>query len=67
MYRAVNLNGAAVTIGGVPFEAGTSAANLTSGPSRFCNQTVPLSPATDADTATMIRCSVYGSATPGGG
>ncbi len=65
VYRAVNLNGAAITVGGVPFEAGTSAANLTSGPSRFCNQNVALIPATDTDTATMIRCSVWGSGSPG--
>lgn len=65
VYRAVNLNGAAITVGGVPFEAGTTAANLTSGPGRFCNQNVALSPATDAATATMIRCSVWGSGSPG--
>ena len=65
VYRAVNLNGAAVTVGGVAFEAGTSAPNLTSGPNRFCKQDVTLIPATDAATATMIRCSVYGSAGAG--
>lgn len=65
VYRAVNLNGAAITVGGVPFEAGNSAVNLTSGPSRFCNQNVALIPATDASTATMIRCSVWGSGSPG--
>lgn len=65
VYRAVNLNGEALTVGGVPFEAGTTAVNLTSGPSRFCNQNVALTPATDTSTATMIRCSVWGSGSPG--
>jgi glucose/arabinose dehydrogenase len=65
VYRAVNLNGQALTVGGVPFEAGTSAADLVSGPSRFCNQSVALNPATDTSTAAMIRCSVWGSGSPG--
>ena len=33
-YRAINLNGAAITAGGITFEAGT-AANVSSGPNRF--------------------------------
>ncbi|MCR2793002.1 PQQ-dependent sugar dehydrogenase [Microbacterium sp. zg.Y625] len=65
LYRAVNLNGPALTVGDVPFEAGTSATNLATGPSRFCNQNVTLIPATDASTAAMIRCSVWGTGSPG--
>ncbi|HEY6533380.1 MAG TPA: PQQ-dependent sugar dehydrogenase [Acidimicrobiales bacterium] len=60
LYRAINLNGPAVTAGGVAFEAGTTAPNLTAGPYSFCNQGVTLNPATDAGTATMVRCSVFG-------
>ncbi len=59
-YRAVNINGAAVNINGVPFEDGRTAVNVTSGPKRFCNQTIPLVPAPSAAEAEMIRCSVYG-------
>ena len=59
-YRAINLNGSAVTIDGRTWENGTTA-NLSSGPNRFCNQTVPLTPATDSTRATMMRCSVWGS------
>lgn len=64
LYRAVNLNGPAITVGGVPFEAGT-AAGVTAGPRSFCNQSVALVPATDAATATMLRCSVWGAGNPG--
>ena len=68
VYRAVNLNGAAVTVGGVPFEADTGGAapNLTWGPRQFCNQNVALSPATNTATATMLRCSVWGTGSEGG-
>jgi hypothetical protein len=59
-YRAINLNGSAVTIDGRTWEKGTTA-NLSSGPNRFCNQTVPLTPAPDSTRATMLRCSVWGS------
>ena len=64
LYRAINLNGPAITVGGVPFEAST-AAGVTAGPKAFCKQSVPLIPATDAATATMLRCSVWGSGNPG--
>ncbi len=65
VYRAINLNGPAITAGGIAFEAGTSAANFSAGPNAFCNQAVPLIPATDANTATMLRCSNWGRGTPG--
>ncbi|HEY6531783.1 MAG TPA: hypothetical protein VIY72_05745, partial [Acidimicrobiales bacterium] len=65
VYRAINLNGPALTVGGVAFEAGTTAPNVTAGPYSFCNQGVPLIPATDTATATMLRCSAFGyGATP---
>lgn len=63
-YRGINLNGNAVTIDGRQWEGG-NAANLSSGPYRFCNQNVTLLPPTDSARATMIRCSIWGKGTPG--
>src|SRR5687767_3317615 len=60
VYRALNLNGPAVTAGGIAFESGLGAPDVTVGPNAFCNQAVALVPATDAATASMLRCSVWG-------
>jgi hypothetical protein len=60
MYRAVNINGRAVVIDGVPFEDGRTAPNFSSGPIGFCDQSVPLVPSTSATETEMIRCSTYG-------
>ncbi|MBX3083637.1 MAG: hypothetical protein KF716_18530 [Anaerolineae bacterium] len=61
-YRAYNLGGAAITIDGNAWIAGTSSDLATSGTSTLCAQTVTLTPATDANRATMIRCSLTGTA-----
>ncbi|MBX3084114.1 MAG: hypothetical protein KF716_20940 [Anaerolineae bacterium] len=61
-YRAYNLGGAAITIDGNAWIAGTSSDLATSGTSTLCAQTVTLVPATDANRATMIRCSLTGTA-----
>lgn len=61
-YRAINLNGAATTLDGNAWE-GSTAANFSYQGSVFANQSATLSPATDANRATMIRSSVWG-ATP---
>lgn len=58
-YRAINLNGAALTIDGRSWEASGTAANFSATGRTFGNQNVTLSPATDASRATMIRSSVY--------
>jgi photosystem II stability/assembly factor-like uncharacterized protein len=60
-YRAINLNGAATTIDGNAWE-GSTAANFSYQGSVFANQSATLSPATDANRATMIRSSVWGAA-----
>jgi hypothetical protein len=58
-YRAINLNGPAVTIDGQHWDAGTDAHWKVSG-SRFENQKVALKPAPDEATARMLRSSVWG-------
>jgi hypothetical protein len=58
--RAINLNGPAALIQNRQWEAGSAAAISLRRASTFCNQNVALTPATDAATARMIRCSVYG-------
>jgi hypothetical protein len=59
-YRAINLNGPALTIDGRNWEAkGTT--NLTVKGSVFENQSVSLKPPTDPARARMIRSSVWGS------
>lgn len=58
-FRAINLNGPAVTIAGQKWDAGDAANWKVSG-SRFENQKVALKPAPDTDTARMLRSSVWG-------
>jgi len=60
-YRAINLNGPALTIDGHAWE-GSGAANYSYTGSAFENQGVTLSPSTDANRATMIRSSIWNSA-----
>jgi hypothetical protein len=57
-YRAINLNGAALTIDGNAWE-GSTAANYSFTGSSFANQSIALNPATDANRATMIRSSIW--------
>ncbi|MCI0551037.1 MAG: PKD domain-containing protein, partial [Anaerolineae bacterium] len=59
-YRAINLNGPALTIDGRAWE-GSNAPNYSINGFTFCNQSVSLNPSTDANRATMIRCSQYSS------
>ncbi|MBH8568319.1 hypothetical protein KB206_05460 [Microvirga sp. STS02] len=62
--RAVNLGGGAITLDGKSWAASASAPNFrATGVSTFSNQNVPLTPATDATRASMIRSSMYGSST----
>ncbi|MGC3946451.1 MAG: putative Ig domain-containing protein [Chryseolinea sp.] len=60
-YRAINVNGSALTIDGNNWEASASAPgfSFTNG-TPFANQGVTLVPATDANRASMIRSSIYG-------
>ncbi len=59
--RAINLGGAATTIDGRAWAAGSTAANFTAtGVTTFSNQNVTLTPATDAARTKMIRSSMYG-------
>lgn len=60
-YRAIDLNGVAATIDGRSWE-GSSAPNYSTSGTAFANQSVALSPATDAARATMIRSSVWSTA-----
>jgi glucose/arabinose dehydrogenase len=62
LYRAINLNGPAMSIDNQTWEASATAANFTFAAGSFANQNVPLIPATDANRATMIRSSIWGSA-----
>ncbi|HLF95061.1 MAG TPA: cellulase family glycosylhydrolase, partial [Planctomycetota bacterium] len=57
-YRAINLNGPALTIDGNAWE-GSGAPNYSTTGSAFENQSVTLSPSTDSSRATMIRSSVW--------
>ncbi|HTF17513.1 MAG TPA: putative Ig domain-containing protein, partial [Chryseolinea sp.] len=61
LYRAINLNGPALVIDGINWEAGTGAPGLsyTNG-TLYTNQTVSLIPATDANRASMIRSCIWG-------
>src|SRR5688572_28195397 len=59
-YRAINLNGPALTIDGQSWE-GTNATNFACNGQSFENQSVPLKPATDSARAQMIRSSRWGS------
>ncbi|MEJ1241851.1 Ig-like domain-containing protein [Chryseolinea sp. T2] len=62
-YRAININGAALTIDGNSWVSSTGAANFSFAGATFANQSVTLNPATDANRATMIRSSAYGNVT----
>ncbi len=55
-YRAININGPALTIDGNNWE-GSTALNYTIDGGTFCDQGIALTPSTDANRATMIRCS----------
>ena len=57
-YRAINLNGAALTLDGNAWADGAAANFITNGVG-FVNNTVPLLPATDVARTTMIHSSVY--------
>ena len=63
-YRALNLNGAALTIDGNNWQSGIGAANFSFSQSwrwsMFTAQNIPLIPATDTNRATMIRSSIWG-------
>ncbi|HTF19515.1 MAG TPA: putative Ig domain-containing protein, partial [Chryseolinea sp.] len=62
LYRAINLNGSSLSIDGNTWEASSGAANLSiTNNGVFSAPTVLLSPPTDANRATMIRSSVWGS------
>ncbi len=58
-YRAINVNGDALTIDGNAWESKT-AANYSTVGGTFENQSVTLNPATDAARSMMIRSSVWG-------
>ena len=58
LYKAFNLNGPALTIGGESFAAGDTPGLCVDGPT-FANQSVKLDPPTDDARAQMIRDSVY--------
>ncbi len=57
-YRAINLNGSAVTIDGNRWD-GSNAANYSYSGLSFTDNSVALKPATDASRTAMIRSSVY--------
>ena len=57
-YRAINVGGAALSLDGNAWEAGTTP-NLTTNGFTFSDNTVPLVPATDATRTTMIRSSAW--------
>ncbi|WP_302467604.1 Ig-like domain-containing protein [Pontibacter vulgaris] len=59
-YRAINLNGSAITIDNNSW-GGSTSANYTFNGNSFSNQAVTLNPTTDANRATMIRSSIYSS------
>jgi hypothetical protein len=58
-YRAINLNGPALTIDGYTYEASSTAPNFKFTGKTFSNQNIALTPSTDAARATMIRSSIY--------
>ncbi|MGC3946361.1 MAG: Ig-like domain-containing protein [Chryseolinea sp.] len=62
-YRAINMNGSAVTLDGNSWVSSTGASNFSFTGTPFANQTVTLNPGTDATRASMIRSSVYGNVT----
>jgi glucose/arabinose dehydrogenase len=58
-YRAINLNGPALTIDGNNWQASAGAANFSFTGATFANQGVALTPPTDANRANMIRSSIW--------
>ncbi|WP_165821953.1 Ig-like domain-containing protein [Hymenobacter edaphi] len=60
LFRAINVNGSATTIDGLNFEAGNTAASVSTNGTRLATPNVTLNPATDAARAGMIRSFVYG-------
>ncbi len=61
LVKAVNVNGGAVTVGGVNFQAESASGLTVSNGSRYANQNAQLTPATDAVRLEMIRSSVWNS------
>jgi hypothetical protein len=59
-YRAINLNGPALTIDGHAWESSNGARDFKAQGKTFENQTVVLKPATSGPRAQMIRSSVWG-------
>ncbi|UOQ50802.1 Ig-like domain-containing protein [Hymenobacter cellulosivorans] len=62
-YRAININGPAITLDGNAWQASNGASGVQIIGTPFANQGVTLNPATDATRASMIRSSVYGNTT----
>lgn len=59
-YRAININGGALSIDGRNWEAG-NAPNVTTVGFTYANQSIPTIPTTDANRANMIRSLIWGS------
>ncbi|SMB92714.1 hypothetical protein SAMN00120144_3658 [Hymenobacter roseosalivarius DSM 11622] len=57
-YRAININGEAITLDGNKWEANTSAVNVRIDGEPYSNQNVVLNPSTDAVRTQMIRSSI---------
>src|SRR5262245_2342700 len=60
-YRAINLNGPALTLDGLAWDAEAGAKDFKAKGNRFENQKVPLRPPASAVRSRMIRSSVWGS------
>ena len=58
-YRAINLNGPALSIEGNNWEASATAPNFSIVGRPFANQNIPLVPPTDANRSNMIRSSIW--------
>ena len=58
-YRAININGPALSIDGNSWEASAGAPNFTMNGIAFANEGVTLNPATDANRTSMIRSSIW--------
>lgn len=61
-YRAINLNGTALSIDGRTYSASATAANFSFSGRTFANQNISLTPSTDANRSTMIRSSIFATA-----
>ncbi len=57
-YRAININGNALTLDGNKWEASSSASNVSIDGEYFSNQNVTLNPSTDVERTQMIRSSI---------